>query len=92
MDKVSVDLRPDNCKIIFEKLSDHLFLGTQDPRFKPTKVAQQQVAAFNQQGFSVIIVTPNQGHAIFVAQGHDENQIRQEYQSILGQRYGNLRT
>lgn len=88
MKKVSPKLRPDNCKVIFEKISDRIFYGTQDPRFAATEVAKKQVAAFINQGFSVIIVVPHQSQNFFIAKHHDEEDIRREFKQILNQKYG----
>lgn len=88
MDKVSVDLRPDNCKIIFEKVSDTIFFGTQDPRFEMTQVAKAQIQSFNSQGFSVIISTQDKGRHTYLAKNHTERQIKREVQQFLEGQHG----
>lgn len=57
MEKVSIDLRPDNCDIIFERLSEDIFIGTVDPDIRKLKdIVKGQINAFNLQGFSVILL------------------------------------
>jgi hypothetical protein len=48
-------LRPDNCKVIFEKLSDDTIHGTVDARFEVTDSAKKQAEAFIQQGYTVVL-------------------------------------
>lgn len=61
MEKVSEDLRPDKCGMIFERfpLKDDLFIGTQDPDRPMSEVAKKQIAAFNKQGFNVLVQQKN---------------------------------
>ena len=76
LDKVSEDLRPNNCKVIFEKLHDTLFLGTLHPDFELGGVARNQIASFNKQGISTLIVSSdNRKPVLFVADGHDPYEI-----------------
>ena len=71
--KVSIDLRPDNCKIIFEKISDNLFFGTQDPRYEMTDFAKKQILSFVAQGFSVMISsTKYKNPAIYLSKDHNK--------------------
>lgn len=87
MVKVSKDLRPDNCKIIFEKINEHLFFGTQDPRFSLTLYAKKQIDQFNLQGYSVIISTAGKKD-IYLAPHHTGDKIKQEYYQVLKKKYG----
>lgn len=83
MDRVSIDLRPDKCKVIFEKISDNIFFGTQDPKFEMTEVAKKQIVAFNNQGYSVIIATKDMQHTIYVSSKHTPLQIYTEFKKYL---------
>jgi len=84
MEKVHIDLRPDNCKVIFEKVSDRVFFGTQDPRFEVTDIAKNQIAAFGNQGISVILVSSKEKKpAIILAPGHTVQQVMKEFQEYL---------
>ena len=84
MNNVSIKLRPDNCHVVFEKLSDRIFLGTLDPDHKMTKEAIGQIRAFNDQGFSVVLnsrVFPRP--KTILAEGHSYEDIDLEYTELL---------
>ena len=83
MKKVNISLRPDNCKVVFEKLSDHLFFGTLHPDYELSIIAKGQIDAFREQGFSIIIVSKWKKSMLFLAQDHTEEQISEEYKKIL---------
>lgn len=85
-----VSLRPDNCGVVFEKMSERIVYGTV---FKPlTKEANEQTHAFVAQGFSVVLVSSKDGSSRAIcAPGHDQEEINLEFQSIVGERCGNLR-
>lgn len=54
MDKASLDLRPDRCGVIFEKVADDLITTGQDANPKNlTSLAKRQIQDFMNQGFSV---------------------------------------
>tara|TARA_R110002126_G_scaffold14054_1_gene59779 strand:+ start:921 stop:1265 length:345 start_codon:yes stop_codon:yes gene_type:complete len=78
-----IGLRPDNCGIIFERLTDRIFLGTVFQ--EPTKVAVKQVHAFVDQGFSVVLVSNTKRFPLktHVAPGHDESEIQAELLEYL---------
>ena len=72
-------LRPDNCGVIYEKLSDRLFFGT---AFRvATEQGVAQARAFVAQGFSVVVAssTGRFQPRVYIAEGHDENEIRDEF-------------
>jgi len=51
-------LRPDRCKVIFEKVNDDIFLGTMHPRYNESykkKIVEGQIKAFLKKGISVVI-------------------------------------
>ena len=75
-------LRPDNCKVIFEKLSDQLFIGTLDARHEITETAMGQVKSFLSQGYSVIMGASDfRKPAVFIALGHNEEEIMKQWQT-----------
>lgn len=81
-------LRPDNCGIVFEKVSDRIFYGTVIPEAKITDYAKGQVNAFVKQGFSVVLASLNEtSNKFFINIDHDEYEIRNEFAEILN---GNL--
>ena len=56
MNKASINLRPDKCGVIFEKLSNKLFIGTIDPKQeKPQDIVKDQISAFLNDGYSIIL-------------------------------------
>jgi len=58
LENASVELRPDNCKIIFEKVDDTMFLGTMHPQRNEAykkKIIQEELVTFYKRGFSVVI-------------------------------------
>jgi hypothetical protein len=80
--KAPIELRPDNCKMIFEKISDQLFIGTLDARFELTKTAREQVDSFINQGYSVILgATDYRKPKIFIHQGHNEEEIFKQWRT-----------
>ena len=83
MENVNINLRPDKCKVVFEKLSDNIFFGTIHPDYELTLIARGQIKAFGQQGFSTIISSKFKKPSLFLAEGHTEQQIKEEFEKIL---------
>jgi hypothetical protein len=84
MSKVNIKLRPDHCKIIFEKVSQRIMFGTQDHRFEPTKAGTDQIKSFNSQGMSVIINSIGKNLFIHLAHGHEAEEIHEEFKNHMG--------
>jgi len=60
MEKASINLRPDKCGIVFEKISDDVFIGTVAASVKQlNKYANGQIESFLNQGFSVVLFHQN---------------------------------
>ena len=58
LEKAPIELRPDKCNIIFEKVDNSLFLGTMHPDYNEAykeEVIQHELAKFFERGFSVVI-------------------------------------
>ena len=56
MEKCHIDLRPDNCGVVFERIGDDIFIGTTDSNLKKLKdVVSGQIMSFVKEGFSVIL-------------------------------------
>ncbi|HAP37710.1 hypothetical protein A2574_02555 [Candidatus Shapirobacteria bacterium RIFOXYD1_FULL_38_32] len=87
MEKVSIKLRPDHCKMIFEKVNDNIFFGTQDHRFEMTEIAKQQIKNFGNQGYSVIINT-NGINKIYLKKGDNAQDVKNEFNNFLIEKYG----
>lgn len=84
MNKVNINLRPDNCHVIFEKMSNNLFFGTLDPIYDLSNMVLKQVNYFNKDGFSVIInslsyLIPK----IYPIEGKSKEEVFSEYQKEI---------
>lgn len=56
MEKVHIDLRPDNCKVVFEKINDTLMLATIDDKIeKASQLISNQIMAFGREGISTML-------------------------------------
>jgi hypothetical protein len=56
MKKVSPNMRPDNCGVIFERIADDVFIGTiSSDEIKLSDDANGQIQAFLKDGFSMIL-------------------------------------
>lgn len=56
MEKVHIDLRPDNCKVVFEKINDELILGTIDRSINDASpLIHRQIKSFGKEGISVVL-------------------------------------
>lgn len=85
-----IEIRPDRCGIIFEKLSDRLIYGSV---LQPiTAEGARQAHAFVGQGFSVVLAK-NTGGAprLLLNPKHTKESVDQEFRQHLEDRYGNLR-
>ena len=84
---VPLELRPDKCGIIFEKYSDRIIYGTVNPKAEISDMGKQQVHAFNNQGFSVVLASiKEKNNGFFIAPNHNENEIREEFREELKNR------
>lgn len=81
-------LRPDKCGIIFTKKTDNIFTGAVMPDMIITDFAKQQINAFNGQGYSVILITPNDSNIrVILAKNHTLEAIEKEHKEAIS---GNL--
>ena len=56
MADVSINLRPDKCRVIFERVTDDIFIGTVDPNVERLNDdVRGQIQAFLNEGFSVVL-------------------------------------
>ncbi len=82
-----IELRPDKCKIIFEKISDDVFFGTQDADFPMTQMGKNQIIAFNNQGYSVVLSVKGI-HQLYLIDGHNKEYIKETIDKFLEGRDG----
>ena len=89
MDKVSPALRPDKCNIIFEKITDDIFVGLCENIHIVTPIAFEQIAAFKEQGFSVVVVDViGSKPRISVGEGKDGNVVYKTFMTKYRERNG----
>ena len=84
----NVELRPDKCGIMFVKKSDRIFTGIVVPNTPITDIAKKQIASFNKQGYSVVVLPKDEKPILVTAPMHNEMEIREEYIKLLNN--GNL--
>ena len=53
-----IDLRPDNCHVIWDSVNGHIMFGTQDPDYPVQEVTERQIANFVKTGQNVVLYTP----------------------------------
>jgi hypothetical protein len=84
VDNANIELRPDNCKMIFERATDDgdIFLAVQDIKFEITDVARKQIFQFNKQGFSVILHLKDE-RIVFPKEGITGKEVMQKFGEII---------
>jgi len=86
----NINLRPDKCGILFEKLSERIFFGTVDPEIKMSEIGVAQIKSFVLQGYSVVLASPKEAtNRLFLNEHHKEEEIIFEMGKYI-ERYGNL--
>jgi hypothetical protein len=81
MEKCHIDLRPDNCGVVFERIGDDIFIGTTDPILKKLKdVVGGQIRIFAKQGFSVILFNKKiQVPYVFPSNNYTKEEVWNKY-------------
>lgn len=75
-----LDLRPDKCGIIFEKLDDVMFLGTVKPKREISEYGMRQIDAFNKQGYNVVLAKHDTMQPrLFCAEGHEQFDVLKRF-------------
>lgn len=73
-------LRPDKCGIIFYKRTDHIFTGAIIGGAEVTDAAKQQIASFNEQGYSVVLLSVEEKAPLLcLANGHRAAEVQRDY-------------
>ena len=92
MEKVPVDLRPDNCGIIFDKITNKIIYGILNPEAEASETGKKQIGAFINQGFSVIMASiKEKDNGYFINPAHNKNDIKREFAKHLNKQYGHIR-
>lgn len=75
-----IELRPDKCGIIFEKMDDTLFIGTIKPNNPVSEYAFGQITAFNDQGYDVVLTKHDTIEPkVFVRKGIDKFDVIKKF-------------
>ena len=84
MKKENINLRPDNCGIIFEKHSDRIFHGTLVTDKKISHYGNMQIKSFLKQGYSVVLSSIKDKTTKFlISNQHNEIEIKEEFRNIV---------
>lgn len=85
-DKCGDELRPDRCRVVFEKLSDTMMFGSAvGPNL--ADAAARQVEVFNRQGFDVVVDDHARRKLIVApAKGNDAKGVMGEFKAWQRQR------
>ncbi len=83
MSNVSIELRPDHCGVIFERVSNDIFIGTVDPEEeKPKQIVKDQISVFLKDGFSVILFNKKIGKPIIINNKKTKNEVWLEFKKL----------
>ena len=75
MEYAGVEMRPDKCHIVFEKVTDNIIFGRLDDGYILSPLVLGQLHAFRNEGFSVLIFRGEES-ICFLAEGHTEEYVR----------------
>jgi len=78
-----IELRPDKCGVMFTKKNDRIFSGIRVEGVPLTEKGKGQILSFLKQGYSVVLLKLGEHPYIQVAEGHDEEEIYEEYKNLL---------
>ena len=83
-ENVPEELRPDKCGIIFIKRTDRIFSGALMPEIKTTDLAKGQIRSFNEQGYSVVLISLKEKHPhLMLGKGHKAWTVMAEYKEAI---------
>ena len=89
---VSINLRPDKCGVIFDKITTRIIYGVLSPNNEVSDLLKKQIADFNVQGFSVIMASiKERNNGYFISPAHKEKHIRKEFDKYITKKYGSVR-
>ena len=82
-EKANIAVRPDKCGVMFEKISQRIFLATLHPDYEFSDVAKGQINVFMKQGFSVVLSRKNEQLKFYLSLIHSKESIFNEFKKIL---------
>lgn len=78
VENARIELRPDNCGVIFEKLNDKLIFGTVEDEM--TEHGKAQCHSFVKQGFSVVLDSwKNKKLFVLAEEGRTKDEVIREF-------------
>jgi len=86
--KANIAIRPDKCGVMFEKLSQRIFLATLHPDYEFSEIAKKQIDIFMKQGFSVIFSQKNEKLKFYLSYIHNKESIYDEFKKLLKESNG----
>jgi len=87
MKKVSLNLRPDKCGVIFERFDD-IFIGTVDPNINGfSDDLKGQIYSFLREGFSIVLFNQRiQKPVIYTSKNHTAKEVWEKIKEIRKKR------
>ena len=83
MENAHIDLRPDNCNILFEKWSDYVMVGILN-QFSISDLMMRQIDYFRSEGISVFVVdNVKKSRTYFLADNHTREFVRKEINNSI---------
>jgi len=81
--KANLATRPDKCGVMFEMLSQRIFLATLHPDYEFSDVAKGQIDAFMKQGYSVVFSQKDKKLKYYISYIHSKESIFNEFKEIF---------
>jgi len=90
MKQVSINLRQDRCGVIFEKVTDNIFLGTVNLNETQLKdVVKNQIDSLLKEGFSIVLLNSKiKEPFIYVSENNTANEVWKTFQQEVIKRNG----
>lgn len=89
MGKSYIDLRPDKCNIIFERVDKDIFIGLVNPDGEISNIGKQQIDSFLAQGFSVFLTEPGEKEpTVYITPNMEGSYVYNRVQEIIKERNG----
>ena len=77
MDDAAIELRPDECKVVFQKINDRIMMGVLDPHSQLKTIVKKQIGSFLNEGYSVLLVKADwkEKPSIYLAKNHTAKEV-----------------
>jgi hypothetical protein len=77
MENVGIEMRPDNSHVLFDRITDDIICGAQDPDYELSDLVKAQISYFIREGFSVVIFRKNE-KMVYVSPGHSYEKVKHD--------------